>query len=79
MILLAKVYVNKKETETDVAAVERAIKKFNKEVEKEKILKTVIDRRYYVSKSEKRKAKEKAGRRKQLKQMYTERRLNNLY
>ena len=79
MIVLAKVYVNKKETETDVAAVERAIKKFNKEVEKEKILKTVIDRRYYVSKSEKRKAKEKAGRRKQLKQMYTERRLNNLY
>ena len=76
---MAKVYVNKKETETDVAAVERAIKKFNKEVEKEKILKTVIDRRYYVSKSEKRKAKEKAGRRKQLKQMYTERRLNNLY
>ena len=79
MILLAKVYVSKKETETDVAAVERAIKKFNKEVEKEKILKTVIDRRYYVSKSDKRKAKEKAGRRKQLKQMYTERRLNNLY
>ncbi len=79
MIVLAKVYVNKKETETDVAAVERAIKKFNKEVEKEKILKTVIDRRYYVSKSEKRKAKEKAGRRKQLKQMYTERRLNNIY
>lgn len=76
---MAKVYVSKKETETDVAAVERAIKKFNKEVEKEKILKTVIDRRYYVSKSDKRKAKEKAGRRKQLKQMYTERRLNNLY
>lgn len=79
MIILAKVYVNKKETETDTAAIERAIKKFNKEVEKEKIIKTVLDRRYYVSKSEKRKAKEKAGRRKQLKQMYTERRLNNLY
>ena len=76
---MARVTVNKRDNETDMAAVERAIKKFNKEVEKEKILKTVIDRRYYVSKSEKRKAKEKAGRRNQLKQMYTERRLNNLY
>ena len=69
---MATVYVNKRDNETDLACVERAIKKFNKEVTKEGTLKEVIDRRYFVSKTEKRKQMKKAGRRKQLKQMYKE-------
>ena len=70
---MAKVYVNKRENEDGLAAVERAIKKFNKEVEKEGIIKEAIDRQYFVSKTEKRKQMKKAGRRKQLKQLYKER------
>lgn len=58
---------------------ESALKQFKKEVLKEGILKDYRDRMYYVSKSEKEKAKKKAGRRKQLKQMYKERRLKDYY
>lgn len=63
--------------EAQHAQFEAAFKKFKKEVIKEGILKDYRDRMYYVSKSEKEKAKKKAGRRKQLKQMYKERRLAN--
>lgn len=56
---------------------ESALKQFKKEVLKEGIIKDYRDRMYYVSKSEKEKAKKKAGRRKQLKQMYKERRFSN--
>ncbi len=56
---------------------ESAFKQFKKEVLKEGIIKDYRDRMYYVSKSEKEKAKKKAGRRKQLKQMYKERRFSN--
>lgn len=56
---------------------ESALKQFKKEVLKEGILKDYRDRMYYVSKSEKEKAKKKSGRRKQLKQMYKERRFSN--
>ncbi len=63
--------------EAQHAQFEAAFKKFKKEVIKEGILKDYRDRMYYVSKSEKGKAKKKAGRRKQLKQMYKERRLAN--
>ena len=63
--------------EAQHAQFEAAFKKFKKEVIKESILKDYRDRMYYVSKSEKEKAKKKAGRRKQLKQMYKERRLAN--
>lgn len=76
---MAKVYVNQREYETKKEAVERAIKRFNKEVEKEKIIKTTLDRRFFVSKTEKRKQMKKIGRRKQLKQMYQEQRREELY
>lgn len=59
------------------AQFESALKQFKKEVLKEGILKDYRDRMYYVSKSEKEKAKKKSGRRKQLKQMYKERRFSN--
>lgn len=72
---MAKVYVNKREFETDQGSVERAIKRFNKEVEKEGILKETYDRRYYVSKSEKKRQQQKVARRKQLKQMYKDKNL----
>ena len=74
---MATVYVKRREDETEQAALERAIKKFNKEVEKEKIIKTVLNRRFFVSKTEKRKQMKKAGRRKQLKQMYRDKKYNN--
>lgn len=60
--------------EAQHAQLEAALKKFKKEVVKEGILKECRDRMYYVSKSEKKKAKKKSGRRKQLKQLYKERR-----
>lgn len=63
--------------EAQHAQLEAALKKFKKEVLKEGILKECRDRMYYVSKSEKEKAKKKAGRRKQLKQLYRERRLED--
>lgn len=70
---MAKVYVNYKDNDDRIAVAERAIRRFNKEVEKEGIIKTVIDRKHFVSKTEKRKQMEKAGRRKALKRMYKER------
>ena len=76
MIRLAKVYVNNKPTDDaaqKMANVERAIRRFNKEVEKENIIRTVMNRQSYVSKSEKRKAAKKAAIRKQRKQMWKER------
>lgn len=76
---MAKVEVKQRNDETKQAAVERAIKKFNKEVQKENILKECINRRYYISKTEKRKQMEKAGRRKQLKQMYKEKLMSEYY
>lgn len=78
---MAKVNVNYKDNASaadKLAATERAIKRFNKEVEKEGIIRTVLDRQYYVSKTEKRKKMEKAGRRKQLKQMYKQRNIEEL-
>lgn len=69
-------YLTKEEyEEAQHAQFEDAFKKFKKEVIKEGILKKYHDRMYYVSKSEKEKAKKKAGRRKQLKQMYKDRHL----
>lgn len=65
--------------EAQHAQFEAAFKKFKKDVIKEGILKDYRDRMYYVSKSEKEKAKKKAGRRKQLKQMYKDRRLEDYY
>jgi len=53
---------------------ESALKKFKREVQAEGILRETRARMYYVSKSEKRKAKQKAGRRKQLKKMWQDRR-----
>lgn len=53
---------------------EYALKKFKKECLREGVVKNYRDRMYYTSKSEKRKAKEKAGRRKQLKKMWQEKR-----
>lgn len=76
---MATVYVKQRADETKQAALERALKRFNKEVEKEKIIKTVLDRRCFVSKTEKRKQMKKAGRRKQLKQMYKEKALDKYY
>ena len=76
---MAKVYVNMKPNDDPIAVTERAIKKFNKEVEKEGIIKQAIDRKYFVSKTEKRKAMKKAARRKQLKQMYKERNSDMYY
>ncbi len=64
-------YLTKEEyEEAQHAQFEDALKRFKKEVLKENIVKDYRDRMYYVSKSEKEKAKKKAGRRKQLKQMY---------
>lgn len=75
-----KDYFTKEEyEEAQHAQLEAALRKFKKEVLKEGILKECRDRMYYVSKSEKEKAKKKAGRRKQLKQMYKERRLEDSY
>lgn len=71
---MARVFVVRHETETDLGAVERAIRRFNKEVEKEGIMKESFDRRYYVSKSEKKRQQKKIARRKQLKQMYKDQR-----
>lgn len=53
---------------------ESAFKKFKKECLREGVVRNYRDRMYYTSKSEKRKAKAKAGRRKQLKKMWQERR-----
>ena len=73
-------YLSKEEYEqAQHSQFESALKQFKKEVLKEGILKDYRDRMYYVSKSEKEKAKKKAGRRKQLKQMYKERRLEDSY
>lgn len=71
-------YLSKEEYEqAQHSQFESALKQFKKEVLKEGILKDYRDRMYYVSKSEKEKAKKKSGRRKQLKQMYKERRFSN--
>lgn len=73
-------YLTKEEyEEAQHAQFEDALKRFKKEVLKENIVKDYRDRMYYVSKSEKEKAKKKAGRRKQLKQMYKDRRLEDYY
>lgn len=73
-------YLTKEEyEEAQHTQFEDALKRFKKEVLKENIVKDYRDRMYYVSKSEKEKAKKKAGRRKQLKQMYKERRLEDYY
>ena len=73
-------YLTKEEyEEVQHAQFEDALKRFKKEVLKENIVKDYRDRMYYVSKSEKEKAKKKAGRRKQLKQMYKDRRLEDYY
>lgn len=73
-------YLTKEEyEEAQHVQFEDALKRFKKEVLKENIVKNYRDRMYYVSKSEKEKAKKKAGRRKQLKQMYKDRRLEDYY
>ena len=76
---MATVYVKQRADETKQAALERAIKKFKKECEKDKIMKEILDRRFFISKTEKRKQMEKAGRRKQLKKMYKEKALDKYY
>lgn len=79
---MAKVYVNNKSTDDaaqKVANVERAIRRFNKEVEKENIIRTVMNRQAFVSKSEKRKAAKKAAIRKQRKQMWKEREMEKYF
>ena len=53
---------------------EAAFKKFKKECLREGVVRNYRDRMYYTSKSEKQRAKAKAGRRKQLKKMWQERR-----
>jgi len=71
-------YLSKEEyEEAQHIQFEDAFKKFKKEVLKENIVKNCRDRMYYISKSEKEKAKKKAGRRKQLKQMSKERRFED--
>lgn len=72
-------FIQEEYEEVQHAQFEDAFKRFKKEVLKEGILKECRDRMYYVSKSEKEKAKKKAGRRKQLKQMYKEKRLDSYY
>ena len=57
--------------------LELSIKKFNSEVAKEGILKEYRNRMFYISKGEKRRMAKKAGRRKQLKQMYKDRQYNS--
>lgn len=71
---MAKVMVHCKPGEDKLAGFNRAMKKFKKEVEKEGIIKEVLDRRYFTSNTQKRKNREKAARRKQLKQYYREKR-----
>lgn len=53
---------------------EKAFKKFKKECLQEGVVRNYRDRMYYTSKSEKKRAKAKAGKRKQLKKMWQERR-----
>ena len=53
---------------------EKAFKQFKKECLQEGVVRNYRDRMYYTSKSEQRRAKAKAGRRKQLKKMWQERR-----
>ena len=53
---------------------EQAFKKFKKECIKEGVVRECRERMYYTSKSEKKRAAKKAGRRKQLKKMWQERR-----
>lgn len=57
-----------------MGAVDAALKQLRRKSTNEDIMKITRDRMYYKSKSEKRKEKEKAGRRKQLKKMWRERR-----
>ena len=60
--------------DASLANFESAFKKFKKECMKEGIVRECRDRMYYTSKSEKARAAKKAGRRKQLKKMWQERR-----
>ena len=60
--------------DASLANFEQAFKKFKKECLKEGIVRECRDRMYYTSKSEKKRAAKKAGRRKQLKKMWQERR-----
>lgn len=53
---------------------ERAFRQFKKECLQEGVVRNYRDRMYYISKSEKKRARAKAGRRKQLKKMWQERR-----
>ena len=59
--------------------VEQAIKRFRKKVDAEGILIEYRNRMYYKSKEELRREKAKAGRRKQLKDMYYQRRLDKQF
>lgn len=59
--------------------VEQAIKRFRKKVDAEGILIEYRNRMYYKSKGELRREKAKAGRRKQLKDMYYQRRLDKQF
>ena len=81
---MAKVYVKKLNTsnysskkeleEAKFSNFEQAFKRFKKDCIKEGIVRECRDRMYYVSKAEKERAKKKAGRRKQLKKMWQDRR-----
>lgn len=59
--------------------VEQAIKKLRKKVDAEGILVEYRNRMYYKSKGKLRREKAKAGRRKQLKEMYYQRRLDKQF
>ena len=79
---MATVKINYKGGETPeqkMAMIEFAIRKFNKEVEKDGILKELYDRRYFVSKGEQKRQRQKIARRKQLKQLYKDRELDKKF
>lgn len=72
--------VNRRDYDSDesykdarIAAVDTALKQLKKKSINEDIMKITRERMYFKSKSEKRKEKEKAGRRKQLKKLWKER------
>lgn len=89
MIKIAVIYVkdidrnkyqsNEEYQQACAANAEAALKRFKRKVEAEGILKDYRDRMYYKSKGERQREKAKAGRRKQLRQMYKQRALDKKF
>lgn len=69
---MATVYVKRKENETPESALERALRQFKKKVEKENIIKESIARQHFISNTEKRIRRNKAAKRKYLKERYAQ-------